>query len=70
MPVMNVLFDPNRLWIAAKKNTWKNPFRIPNTERTLPMLAGFKPSPPSSIGVDKKTGWIARNAISTRERKA
>lgn len=52
IPAMNTFLEPQRLWILAKKNTWKIPFRTPKTERMLPMLDGGSPNPPRCIGVE------------------
>lgn len=70
MPAVKTSLDPHLLCMRAKKSTWKRPFRTPKTDRSDPMVGGGRPSPPSSIGVDKKTGWMARKAISMSEIQA
>ena len=64
----NVFLEPNLLWIFAKKNIWKMPFKIPTNDKILPMEAGKSPSPPYSMGVEKNVGWIARYAMSIKQR--
>lgn len=46
------------------------PLRIPYIQSNLPIVAAVIPSPPSVMGVDKKSGRSARKQLSTRERTA
>ena len=38
--------------------------------KQAPMVCGGRPSPPRRVGVERKTGCIARYMMSTRESKA
>jgi hypothetical protein len=61
---MKVRRTPARPTIRAKHKPWKTPFSMPKRPRTRPMRAGENPRPPCLIGVEKKRGWSAPNAMS------
>lgn len=60
MPQMKMAFVPQRLWMREKKHAVKSPFRMPHVARSLPIVEGGQPKPPRSIGVDRKSGCMAR----------
>lgn len=56
IPIRKVVLEPRESLIRAKKKIWNRPLKMPNAERMFPMNAGDSPSPPSSTGIDMKTG--------------
>ena len=68
IPTIKRFLLPNLSFSFAKKNTWKIAFKIPKSDKIVPMTGGLKPNPPRAIGVEKKSGWTARMKLSTRAR--
>ena len=68
IPIKYARFTPNRSVIREKKKTLKAPFRIPKTDRIVPITGGSSSRPPSAMGVERNTGCRTRKVISTRAR--
>jgi len=56
IPETNTRFGPQRLTAMGKINTWNIPSKKPHDPRTRPIAGGDRPSPPNSMGVEKKSG--------------
>jgi hypothetical protein len=68
-PNMNTFFVPQRLFSLAKYNVciiFKNPIE----NRIFPIVGVGRPSPPSGIGVARKTGRTRRKEMSIKATKA
>lgn len=63
------LFNPIRRISFAKNTPCTMPSSIPKIPRHNPICGGDIPSPPRWIGVDKKSGWRARSAVSMKAGK-
>lgn len=67
---MKTFLGPHRRLALEKKKPCIRPFKIPNAAKILPIVDGGSPRPPRAIGVEKKTGWMERKAMSTKESEA
>ena len=65
-PVKNNLFNPTRRMAFGNNSPCTMPSSNPKSPRHNPIVAGDIPSPPMRMGVAKKRGSRATNAISIK----
>jgi len=69
MAEVKLLAFPSRFCILAQKKMMKMTESIPWVPSIYPICFGFRPSPPCSIGVDKKRGRRTEYALFVRARQ-